>query len=474
MVKTNLNGYQQINTIEGITFTDREIDIVACMLHGRSVKKIAYFFLISPKTVEVHIRNIMLKIGCNSRERIIDFIESSKNHLMIIDHYHLILEKRCGIKKILTIKSEDNCIAEQVNHSNQTISYSKKAHKTAIFLSIIMCVIATLIICYYHKTLLMKLPFNIEAFVKTEPKYLNSIITSKLARSIDQDNLIEIKIMVMQSEKFLKNTLYFLELDQLKYQIGRAYRYLGRFQDAITILEGIKDFDTNIHVLSELGTDYLKLGQYNKAILLIEKALDLSKTIYGSDSIQAAHIEILLDTPYRKLKRHKEAKKLLEHSLKIHNSYKDLNVIGDIAWIYTKLGYLNTKLGNLDEAIKLFEKSLEIQINLYGKNNIRTAWTYVRMAGAYKALNNYSMAKNLLKDSLKVYRKHYGVDHIKSAWVLGCLAEIEALLNNISEAKKCIVEALEIQTQYYGSNSIRLSWALNILSKLYKKEQNPN
>ena len=474
-MNNNLDDFQQINTIENLIFTNREIDVIACLLHGKSVKKIAYFFSISSRTVEVHIRNIMLKIGCGSRQKILDFVESSKNHQSIIDHYHLILEQQYGTalkNKILLVSSSgDN---QNISDDEKTDQYNFLkilSTKMKIIVMLIMLSISVATIIYFsHNALQMSL-INEKILIKSKPECLSCIIHDQLIRYIDDDNLPNIKVLVLQAEKILNNAACFLEKEQLKYQVSRAYRYLGEFQKAIAMLESIKDFYTNIDTLSELGTCYLKIGQYDKAILLIENALQRSKKIYGLDSIQTAKVEILLDAPYRKLHKYKETKELLEHSLKIHNNYRHHAVIGDIAWIYTKLGYLNIKLDNFNEAIKLFTKALEIQINLYGKDHIRTAWTYVRMAIAYKELNNYSASKNLLEHSLKVYGAKYGIHHIKYAWVLGYLAEVEGLLNNTDVAKKYIIKTLEIQTQHYGKHNIRLAWALNILSNLDKTEK---
>jgi len=44
--------------ISGVYFTRREIDVIACIINGRSVKKIASFLAISSKTAENHIRNM--------------------------------------------------------------------------------------------------------------------------------------------------------------------------------------------------------------------------------------------------------------------------------------------------------------------------------------------------------------------------------------------------------------------------------
>lgn len=76
---------------KNIRFTNREIDVISCVLAGRSTKKIASFLSISPKTVENHIRNIMVKLECNSRENIIDYLEQSESFHNFKKHYSKIL-----------------------------------------------------------------------------------------------------------------------------------------------------------------------------------------------------------------------------------------------------------------------------------------------------------------------------------------------------------------------------------------------
>ena len=81
------------NIISNKRLTNREIDVIACLVGGRSNKKAASFLGISPKTIENHIHNIMLKLGCASRESIIDFLEKSEEFSSLKEHYLSILIK---------------------------------------------------------------------------------------------------------------------------------------------------------------------------------------------------------------------------------------------------------------------------------------------------------------------------------------------------------------------------------------------
>lgn len=95
-----LDLLNQLRIINDVKFTHRELDIISFFICGRSAKKIASFFSISPKTVENHVHNIMIKLGCNSREYIIDFIEKS-NKLTPLRKYYSSLLVRAAFEKTL-------------------------------------------------------------------------------------------------------------------------------------------------------------------------------------------------------------------------------------------------------------------------------------------------------------------------------------------------------------------------------------
>jgi tetratricopeptide (TPR) repeat protein/DNA-binding CsgD family transcriptional regulator len=82
---------EKVPTINGISFTHREIDIITAIIHMRGAGKIASLLSISTRTVETHTANIMRKMDINSRERIIDFIEKAGHLPWINKHYNNLL-----------------------------------------------------------------------------------------------------------------------------------------------------------------------------------------------------------------------------------------------------------------------------------------------------------------------------------------------------------------------------------------------
>ena len=79
-----------VKKIRNISFTKREIDVISCVINNRGLKKVSQILLISPRTVETHIQNILLKIKGSSQEFIRDFVEKSGESSAINNHYNTI------------------------------------------------------------------------------------------------------------------------------------------------------------------------------------------------------------------------------------------------------------------------------------------------------------------------------------------------------------------------------------------------
>lgn len=73
-------GYHSFLPINGISFTQRELDILSLVIQGKSTKKIAGILSISPNTVETHLRNVKVKTQLNSREALAEFLEKNSQY----------------------------------------------------------------------------------------------------------------------------------------------------------------------------------------------------------------------------------------------------------------------------------------------------------------------------------------------------------------------------------------------------------
>lgn len=87
------NTYDNLENLNGIKLTIREIDIISCILYCRSEKKIAQILTISPHTVSTHVSNILKKYKIGSKESIIDLVDQSETHNIFSMHYKSLVRK---------------------------------------------------------------------------------------------------------------------------------------------------------------------------------------------------------------------------------------------------------------------------------------------------------------------------------------------------------------------------------------------
>jgi len=79
---------QHLQEINGVRFTPRQIDVLACLINMRNQGKIAELLGIdSVRTVETHARDIRVKLGNMATQNVIDFIEKSGKKKCLAAYY---------------------------------------------------------------------------------------------------------------------------------------------------------------------------------------------------------------------------------------------------------------------------------------------------------------------------------------------------------------------------------------------------
>ena len=99
---------KHLHEMINIKFTVREIDVMSCILHNRTEKKIAALLSISHRTISVHVRNIMGKIGVNSKDALIDYIEKSGNLSFLRKYYFQLLTTSIFKRFLVQVASINN------------------------------------------------------------------------------------------------------------------------------------------------------------------------------------------------------------------------------------------------------------------------------------------------------------------------------------------------------------------------------
>ncbi len=120
-----------LSSLNDVHFTEREIDVIACLLNGRRTSAIASLLIISPRTVTTHLQNIMRKLEINSQDGVIRFVERSPSFLLVKQHYarlvvHSVFEK--SLKEVSRRKKGDLLEELLVYWENETLKNTLLYH----------------------------------------------------------------------------------------------------------------------------------------------------------------------------------------------------------------------------------------------------------------------------------------------------------------------------------------------------------
>src|SRR3990167_4088189 len=94
-----------LTTINNVSLTMREVDVLSCLMHGRNAKGIANFLSISPKTVASHIYNASNKFGCDTDGMMALLSKSDQSH-PLKEYYRALLTSISFQESLKEIKEQ--------------------------------------------------------------------------------------------------------------------------------------------------------------------------------------------------------------------------------------------------------------------------------------------------------------------------------------------------------------------------------
>lgn len=248
--------YKKLEKISNICFTNREIDIIACIVNGRSAKKIANFLSIAPKTVDNHARNIMLKIRCNSRESIIDFVERSDRSNLLRKHYLDLLGQAYFEHQLKNFRVDKGVEAKVF-----LIVYNQELHNQENILIAI------------HKIAkhLELIGFSVHLEVQDLFKF------SKLLPILEKYKVVNYILWIFSNSNNLSSENF---REKINIDILQFVR--STHKNIFILLENKTDFSTSNKILDEENINYFELENYYLSFF------ELLKKFFCSDKINRA------------------------------------------------------------------------------------------------------------------------------------------------------------------------------------------
>lgn len=203
--------------------------------------------------------------------------------------------------------------------------------------------------------------------------------------------------------------------------------------------------------LKALSHGYMCQAKFSEALSLQKQVLDLVTQETGANSRNVAIALDGLGRIYAGQTNFTEALPLYERSLTILNNLaraeKDPQrmeiLLDNLSTGLRNAADAESYLGKYDNAVGSLQQSLAIQKKLLSdKENAMLASTYGSMATAYRRMGDYDQAEKLYKTALAIYERSVGPNHIDTAVVANGLAANYTFQNRIDEAELYYQRAL--------------------------------
>ncbi|KAK3263599.1 hypothetical protein CYMTET_27606, partial [Cymbomonas tetramitiformis] len=241
-----------------------------------------------------------------------------------------------------------------------------------------------------------------------------------------------------------------------------------RFHDAVSlcssVLADVKELFGDQHL--ETSVDYnnlawLKKRQtlYAEAKPLYEKTLEIQIQFHGAHSRAASNTMNNLGFVLSVLGDMDDAMELFQGSLAIVRERVG-NMHKDVAWSLNNIGVLLSMSGKTAKAIEHIKESLEIYRQILGEGHPDVAFSLNNLGQLYCTLEQYSEATQMYRQALAIRENKHGPSHIDVAQTLMHLGRSLRICGEHNEAELSLQRVIDIYTERYGPTHPEMSTAL--------------
>jgi tetratricopeptide (TPR) repeat protein len=222
-------------------------------------------------------------------------------------------------------------------------------------------------------------------------------------------------------------------------------------------------------LMSTMGKVYESLGLYNAAKPLLEQALQVRETLFGTDHPDVAESAGRLGDLYRLQGRHDAAEPLLKRALAIRERRFGADDPA-VAESLTNLAVLYENAGRYAEAEPLYQRALAIR-ERPGGDEAGLARTLQNLAILFARQGKYPEAEPLFQRTLDILERLHGADHPDVGTALNNLAIVYKLQRRFAEAAPVYERAIAVRRKALGPRHPSVADTLNNLGNLYLEQE---
>ena len=211
-----------------------------------------------------------------------------------------------------------------------------------------------------------------------------------------------------------------------------------------------QDPETQSHMMEAIGRVYLSAGKTDSALPLLERALELRRTLFGAEHVMTASSMQSLAAARRGKGDFAEAEKLLREALRIQEEKLGADH-ETVATTLASLAAVLTDRGALDAAEKIYRQSLAIYVDKGNERDPGASEVMNGLANVYTFRGDHAAAEALYRRALDIDREVRGTSHPDVAIEMANLATAIQMQGKLAAAEPLYVESIEILRRVNGA-----------------------
>lgn len=233
-----------------------------------------------------------------------------------------------------------------------------------------------------------------------------------------------------------------VDLDIELYRYNEAYNYCKKIYDPIMSKFG-NNSEFALSIKAKLSMICKALRKYDEMKILQEECLQIIKDYFDDMHEIKGQIISLMGDYESENKNYEEALILYKEALDIYTrtvGEKDSRTMSQ----FGKIGYMQEKLGNLDQALENYEKEYLLRQSEDRKIDINIINLKEHMGNIFRLQGNFSNAFSYLKEVLEYKEENYSPKDGQRRTIYFNLGKLYKDTGNFVESREYLEKALEI------------------------------
>lgn len=263
---------------------------------------------------------------------------------------------------------------------------------------------------------------------------------------------------------------------RLMLTIGRVYRRLGFFDQALSLIEEAlehrravlgDDHPDVAHCLVAAADVYATQGRYEIAESAASRALTIYEAEFGPRHPETAFSMALLGTIYLRLGRFDDAEQMFVRNLAVLEANPDRDPQG-LADTLANLATLYRQRDDIDAAEESSRRALEIRQQSMPPDHPDLALSYNNLAVLLYVQGRFGESAEQLESALRIWEKTLGLNHPHVATSVNNLAELAWKQGDYTKSEALFLRALAIWEDTVGVDHPDTAFAVHGLANLYR------